>query len=336
MEISSRQKLILLAVIGDYILNVKPVGSKKLINSYGFKCSSATLRNELLCLEKFGYLAQPHTSAGRVPTVKGYRYYVSAIKRTGLSLEEYRTVIDFYADLNREIDNLLQQTTALLSRLTKYVGIVCAPILSRDRIKHIDLVNISSTELLVVLITNSGFVAKDIVKVENYDADVKDVELQLNRHLYDLDLGALESKTINLKAIYGNLFSQISGKVKELLSNQNKQRVYFDGVINLIGIPEFNNQDNVRQFLGFLDDSYKVLGFLEESLSQDVPIVRIGSQNTGYSLEDMSLVASGYEMNGKTIGAVGILGPIRMDYARAISAVQCISSNLSQTLQRHQ
>ncbi|RJQ33083.1 MAG: hypothetical protein C4562_01320 [Actinobacteria bacterium] len=237
-KLTTRRKVILCAVIGDYITNAKPVSSRRLLLKYAFKCSGATLRNELSYLEKAGLLNHPHTSAGRVPTELGYRYYVNELNDKGLNLDERARIVDFFAEINSELDNTLEQTAFLLSKITNYIGLALST-----------------------------------------------------------------------------------------------QRVYFSGANKLLDFPEFSSRESFAEVLDIIQNGYKLLNFFHKVLYTGQPVIKIGSENAELGFKDLSLVASLYGPDNKASGAVGILGPTRMNYGRAISAVKCVTSNLSQTLE---
>ncbi|MEW6189176.1 MAG: heat-inducible transcriptional repressor HrcA [Actinomycetota bacterium] len=350
--LNSRKKLILYAVVHNYILTAEPVSSRRLVEQYQLGVSPATVRNELAELEEMGYLWQPHTSAGRIPTDRGYRYYVDSLMGSeGLSPAEKRSIHLFYTRLSKEMEDLMRETSQLLSKLTNYVAVVFGPALRESSLKHLDLISLCPHSVLMVLITDTGCVAKRVLEMDRSinQGKLSRVERVLNRKLASLNLYEISQK----RREFGDILPQQSGlvqgiidKILDCLMQEEKERIYLGGTANILRQPEFESLERIQSLLKTLERGYILLQLLGEALEACPPspssgsdrraskvIVRIGSENEAVEMQDYSLVATSYHAGGQTLGTLGILGPTRMNYPRAISAVGCIARNLSRVLE---
>lgn len=335
--LDERKQLILWAVINDFICNAEPVGSKRLVDQYALDISPATARHELAVLEELGYLSQPHTSAGRVPTDLGYRYYVDWLtENTESALVEHGHVRDFFAELNYEIDQLMKETSHLLASLTSCVALVYAPDIRQENIKHIDLVRLGSNRVMIVVITSNGSLSKQVLDAAGEWGPEVFVKLErvLNFALNGVSVGLIDKidfEVSDLSVSERALLEIIKERIIRGLAGAASEQVYYDGAAHLLTEPEFGNLIRVREVFELLEQNYLLLEWLETAAGNCEVIVSIGSENE-LNLGGLSLVASGYEINGKSVGALGVIGPTRMDYPRAISTVKCIARNLGAAL----
>jgi heat-inducible transcriptional repressor len=336
-NIDNRKKAILYAAVQEYILTAEPVSSQKLVEKYRLGISPATVRYELAALEDLGYLCQPYTSAGRVPTDKGYRFYVDSLAdKKGLTTQEEQSVDRLFSALNREMEELMQETSLLLARLTSYIAVVLAPVLRKSTLKHIDLVALSSYDVLIVLITDTGRVVKGTLtfgKPVNMQ-ELAEVEKQLNTALKGKGVSEIEEERAKLtESSVPNrwVIEQVIEEITNILANE-QERVFLGGTSSILHQPEFEDLQKVQSLLSTLERGYLLLKLLEDAFKTKKVLVRIGSENRIVEIKDYSLVASSYRIKGEAIGTLGIIGPTRMDYARAISAVKYIADNLSKAL----
>ncbi len=329
-SLTERKQDILLAIVREYINSAKPVSSMQLTKSYSFNLSSATLRSTMAGLEEEGFLTHPHTSAGRIPTVLGYRYYVNKVsRRLSLGLEQRKYIIDFFSK-QRQVEELLKQTTKFIAQYTPYLGIVIRYSHRKLSLKHLDIVHLGGSQLLLVAITTAGDVFKEKVFINRYDFEVSKLEAVLNRELAGLDLAQLEEKCRHIKAL--QLFSSIFDDIAEVLIKIfTKQQTYFyyDGVANLLNFPEFSELNQFSDMLSFLEGGDWVLDEISANLDANHTYVAIGDEVKSLSLNNVSLVIAPYGKNEQIAGAVGIVGPMRMDYEKAIATTECIAGNLS-------
>lgn len=333
-----RKQKILKAVVSRYITTGAPVGSKSLSESLNLGISPATIRNELSKLEGMGYLHQPHTSAGRVPTDQGYRFYVDSLAgRIRLREEEKRAIVTLFSSKSQELENLLQETSTLLSRLTSTAALVIAPRLRKNAIKHVDLVNLSDNVILLVIITDTGRVEKKAIDIaEDVDAhDIEEIQNFLNRTLQGKSLeemqGVMEGVTVEaLKS--SSLAKEALRTIKNILSQEEYEKVFVGGAMNLFLNMDEEGIMRIENLLRHFEEQYFLLNMLSEVLRAKELVVRIGDENLYKELQSLSLVATPYAIGDETAGTVSVIGPTRMDYARVIPTVDFIAQSLSRAL----
>jgi len=334
--LSDRRRRVLKALVEEYIRSGQPVGSKHLVERYRLGCSPATVRNELSALEETGYVYQPHVSSGRVPTDSGYRTFVDSLLESELEpSEDAIEATDRYLELANEIDDLMRQTSVLLSRLTHYVAVVMAPTLDLSRVCRVDLLSMGPHRALVVVITESGQVVnRHVDLVEKVTPEcLAEVEGALNAALSDKR--ASEVRPLHAAAEAGRpedaLLAEVMEHIIGCLEEADRDRLYHVGVPELLGLPEFADASVARPLLLMLEDGLVMLEALSEVVRSGGLTVRIGSENRVSALGRMSLVASKYGSKSAD-GIVGVIGPTRMDYSRSISAVHCVAEGLSEAL----
>ncbi|KKN65148.1 hypothetical protein LCGC14_0484570 [marine sediment metagenome] len=332
--LTDRKRDVLQATIKEYIKNAKPVSSKHL-KGCGFQISSATLRCTLAALEVDGYLNHPHTSAGRIPTEKGYMYYVNLIsKNLILGLEQRRYIMDFFS-AQTDAEVLKKETSKFLAEITSYLGIVTGSSNRKIGVKHVDLVVLNSSQLLVVVISKSGEIFKETVHIRKHDFDVQELENILNRELSGLDTEAVKEKCRYLSAVglYGSLFDEVSSKLIQLLENEQSD-FYYDGITNLLDFPEFSAINVFSGVLDFFEEGHATLADIGAKIGNGDFYIAIGRESSALSLDQASLILAPYCNRDTVVGAVGLLGPMRMDYGKALAATECVAGNLTQTLQK--
>lgn len=338
--LNERRRTVLSALVNEYVERVQPVGSKVLVERYHLGCSPATVRSELAALEETGFLFQPHTSAGRIPTDSGYRAYVDDVVAEGataLTLSEADGVRKYYAEMEHELTDLLRETSALLSRLTSYVAVVAAPTLRRARIRRVTLVPLGVRRGLVVVVTDSGQVANRAIEFEHDVAPetLSRVEAFLSQTL-DGALGDVaEQVRMRVDAIPGpeaGVALRVLEVVLDCLAEADEDRVLTGGVSALLAHPEFADPTAVRPLVGLLEDGMSMLRVLSNVMRTSDVEVRIGRENPASALEHASFVAARYG-DGDTGGIIGVIGPTRMDYRRAMAAVRTISETLTGALE---
>jgi heat-inducible transcriptional repressor len=337
--LNKRQQKILKAVVYRYIMTGTPVGSKSLAQSLNLGVSSATIRNELSKLEGMGYLFQPHTSAGRVPTDLGYRFYVDSLSgRTRLREEEKEAILTLFSSKTQELENMLQETSTLLSRLTSSAALIIAPRLMRNTIKHVDLVRLAEDLVMLVIITDTGRVEKKVLAIGEgeKETDLEGVQEFLNRRLQGKGLEGLEkidtdTEVRPLKS--PQLAEQVMAVIRDILSHEDYERVYVGGTVNLLRYLDEEGVKRIENLLKHFEEQYFLLNMLSESLRSNELLVRIGDENIYKELQYFSLVATPYAIGEEMMGTVSVLGPTRMDYARVIPTVDFIAKSLSRTLE---
>ncbi len=338
--LNERRRRVLQALVEEYIVSATPVGSKTLVARYDLGCSPATVRSELSILEETGFVAQPHISAGRIPTDTGYRSFVDELLERRSDSEE-RAIS---APLRRaaEIDDLMRETSAALTRLTNCLAITVAPSVSTARVKRLDLLSMGPRRVLFVLITESGQVVNRSIEIESEASPehVSDLERVLNaafsgkkaseirplRDAVDTDESRQPGEPLS-----GKLVGRIVGVILEALGEADKDRLFHVGVPALLAQPEFHDAERARPLIEFLEDGISVLAALSEALDDRALAVRIGHENSRVELGNLSIVATNYG-SGSADGVIGVIGPTRMDYGRAIAAVRTVADGLEDAL----
>jgi heat-inducible transcriptional repressor len=337
--IDKRQQKILKAVVCRYITTGIPVGSKSLAQGLNLGVSAATIRNELSKLEGLGYLYQPHTSAGRVPTDLGYRFYVDSLSgRTRLREDERNSIITLFSHKTKELENLLQETSTLLSRLTSAAAMVIAPRLRRNSIKHVDLVNLAEDVVLLVIITDTGRVEKKLIDIRdsNEAIDLEEIQSFLNHKLQGRGLEKMAELTLQgdiSRLRSPSLTARVISVIRDILSEEEYEKVFVGGTVNLLRYLDGEGLKRIENLLEHFEEQYFLLNMLSEALGSKELLVRIGDENLYKELQSFSLVATPYAIGEEMVGTVSVLGSTRMDYARVIPTVDFIAKSLSRTLE---
>jgi len=333
--LDERKLAVLRAIVEDYVSTTEPVGSKSLVDRHHLDVSPATIRNDMAVLEEQGYIVQPHTSAGRVPTDKGYRLFVdrmSAVKP--LSAAERRAIETFLVGAY-DLDDVVMRTVRLLAQLTRQVAVVQYPSLTRSAVRHVELVPVAARRLMLVLITDTGRVEQRTVELP--DATDEDAVTQLRavlnacldgRRLTEVaavvaELPALvePSQRPNAAAVFSVIL--------ETLVDRHDERVVVGGAANLT-TADFSK--GLREVLESLEEQVVLMRLLGESGDQPALTVRIGAENPVEGLHSTSVVAAGYGTGDQMLARLGVLGPTRMDYPTAMGAVRAVARYVGQIL----
>jgi heat-inducible transcriptional repressor len=328
---------VLRAIVQDYVSTNDPVGSKALAERHDLGVSPATIRNDMAVLEEQGYITQPHTSAGRVPTDKGYRLFVdrlSAVKP--LSVAE-RRAIERFLDGAVDLHDVLGRSVRLLAQLTRQVAVVQYPTLSRSAVRHLEVVHVASSRLLLVLITDTGRVEQRIVECPaDLDQDVvAELRTLLNsafagRKLSDAGTAVpdlLDTAPPHLRPLIG----AVSATLVETLVEPGEDRLVVGGTANLARGTGLDFPRTVRPLLEALEEQVVVLRLMSE-VDAGTVLVRIGEENAHESLAGASVVTVGYGSGDRALGGLGVVGPTRMDYAGNMAAVRAVARYVGQVL----
>ncbi len=329
MTAPDRRLQVLRAIVEDFIATNEPVGSKALVERHSLGVSPATIRNDMATLEDEGLIAQPHTSAGRVPTDAGYRMFVDQLTDLKpLTVAEKRAIHTFLDDAV-DLDDVLHRAVRTLAQLTRNVAVVQYPSLSRSRIRHIELVPVSSTRLMFVLITDTGRVEQRVIELPapTTDAAVADLRALLNSSLRDKTMSDASDTVGDLLDNTGpelrGLLAAVTSVLLESLVEQHSDRVVLGGTANLTE----NSLDfpALRPVLEALEEQVVLLRLLDQAAASSQVVVRIGGETQHEGLVGTALVTSGYGIHGTALGAVGVLGPRRMDYAATMGRVAAVA-----------
>jgi heat-inducible transcriptional repressor len=335
--LDERKLAVLRAIVEDYVHTEEPVGSKSLVDRHHLGVSSATVRNDMAALEEDGYIAQPHTSAGRVPTDKGYRLFVDRLTTIKPMSSAERRAISTFLEGAVDLDDVVNRTVRLLAQLTRQVAVVQYPTLSRSTVRHVELVLLSSTRLLLVLITSTGRVEQRVVDVEKEpdDALLGDVRARLNAAVTGARLADVQSLVADLPDAFATddqpLVTSIVSTFLETIVERPEERIAVGGTANLIPLgQEFHY--SIRPVLEALEEHVVLLRLLGESTAPARLTVRIGHENPYAELAAASVVATGYGPGDETLANLGVVGPTRMDYPGTMGAVRAVARYVSQIL----
>ena len=330
-ELSARQRDILARVIEEYVATGQPVGSRYLVERAGLSVSPSTVRNELAELEARGLLTHPHTSAGRVPTEQGYRFYADELL-TQQGPRPGAFPLDL-SELRREIDSALEVTSEMLSRVTHLLALVSAPPLETTTVRHVEVLLLNPRTVMAVVITSTGGVAKRVVSFDdNVDAGLaKWAAEYLNERVAGLRLGTSrlrrELEEPSLAAGEREFLNALRPAFTDLL--QAEQRLYVGGTEGLLDAAQENELGLYRHVVVTLERRAALLGVLGQALDPRRPFVRVGGDLEHPAFHDAALVGATYGLTNRALGAVGLLGPVRMDYDKAIRSVRGAAQELS-------
>jgi len=337
MTLDDRKLEVLRAIVEDYVATQEPVGSKALVERHQLRVSPATVRNDMAALEEEGYLRQPHTSAGRVPTDKGYRLFVDKLSRIKPLSPAERRAIERFLIGAVDLDDVVHRTVRLLAQLTRQVAILQYPSLARSRVRHLELVPISTTRLMVVMITDTGRVEQRLVELPGpVDIDqVAALRATINERLVGLWLG---ETTALVQALSDQVAPELRAPMTSLttvlletLVERTEERIALAGTANLTrgGILDFAG--SLRPILEALEEEVtllKLFGQVDQSLTR----VRIGDENEIEDLRATSVVTTGYGPGNTVVGGLGVLGPTRMDYPGTIATVRAVARYVGEVL----
>ncbi|MBM6859347.1 heat-inducible transcriptional repressor HrcA [Clostridium saudiense] len=337
MAIDERKIRILQAIINDYIVTGEPVGSRTIAKKYDLGVGSATIRNEMADLEEMGYLEQPHTSSGRIPSSKGYRLYVDRLmEKSQLSKEEELKIKEYIINSAMyEVDKLLKEACLLLSELTNLACIVQTPSMKRSYIKSIQLIKIDESNLISIIVTDSGVIKNHRIKIRNMPPSDKLVRISeaLNRKLKNLTIEAINLEVINeLKrelAGFDDLFNAILPALYESLNSSDKEGLVVEGTTNLFKYPEYNDIEKAKEMIQLISNKDCVIELLEPD--GDIT-VRIGDENYIPEAKECSVITAEYTLGGRAIGSIGLIGPRRINYSKVLSIMAQVMKELNKSL----
>ena len=338
MELSERKKKILAAVIDEYITTAEPVGSKSVSEKSGFNLSSATIRNELAELTAGGYLEQPHTSAGRVPTPAGYRLYVNELmERHRLSQLEAETINrNLDKKLNR-LDKLLADIGSVTSELTEYPALSLASP-SPAVIKRFDLIYIDAHTFIIVAMLTSGTVKTKLVRlpISVEQSVMQKLSTLANANFTGVTEAGITPVVINAAERAANdtkgFVSVIAGFAIEILSEGQTAEAYITGGANLLRLPEYRDPDKAHKVLSWLSEKDHLIKLTEAGDAKDVKVM-IGPENVAEELRDSGVILAGYNAGDNIQGLIGVVGPTRMDYSKLAAKLSCIAAGLSRVFE---
>ena len=332
-ELDDRKKRILGAIVEEYIDNAEPVSSGVLVKKGELNCSSATIRNEMAELEKIGFLEKPHTSAGRIPSQKGYRFYVDELLREdSLSKKEIEIIKERLETKVNDLEDLAKIATTTLSEITHYTTITIEPDVNSHIITDIKFVLLGNRMMMAVILTDSGIIRESIIK---FDEDIEQEQIDDLSFIFKNKLVGkpLEKVNVPLEEFIAEEMKTGINIIKKIIEEINKileesQKVYLEGVNKVVDMPEFRKSDIAKEFLNALDAKDLVVDVLNTGIAQDINVY-IGEETAKEELKNFSIVTFNHILEDKDIGTIGIIGPTRMDYSKVISVMKYISKKLN-------
>lgn len=339
-QLDQRKEQILRAIVRDFILDGQPVGSRRVVDELSLQVSAATVRSEMAELEHAGLIRQPHTSAGRIPTDAGYRYFVDHLTAIEPSHPANPDGVDQDLVHATDVEDLLRRTSSVLSRLTRLTALVTAPRLDRSKLRHVELVPLSPHAILLVFIADTGRVEKRILDM---DRAVGDDEVQRARYVvndaaaglrlidaHDAIAGVAMAAPPSIQSLLERVGATIRAGATATVPEVD--RVFVGGAAQLALRATDETVDQLGDVYGMLEEQVVLLSMLRESLKDDDPAVRIGSELPVDELSPFAMVASTYGATGEPQGTLGLLGPTRMDYEQAMTTVRAVATSLERAL----
>lgn len=336
MGLNARKQIILQAIITEHVKSAQPIGSRTIARRYKIGLSSATIRNEMADLEEAGYLFQPHTSAGRVPSQKGYRYYVDwLMKAPELEEKEKAKIKEVYEfEKLKEIEEIIKHTSQLLSLLTNYTSLILGPQLKKSAFKKLQIMPVDNRRGLLVLIADTGFVKNKIINLPRTlsSGELGRIVTYLNQRLEGLTVDRITSQLIGelRRDLYHHIkFLEDTFMLLEDSLAEDERRVFLGGTSNILNQPEFEDIRKIKALLSLFEQHSLLAALLERPVTggEDV-IIRIGKENILKEVQECSLVMATYCLGKEVMGTIAVLGPTRMNYAKTVAVIQQIISHL--------
>lgn len=338
--LNERKKKILQIIIEDYISSAEPVGSRTIARKYDLGLSPATIRNEMSDLELLGYLEQPHTSAGRIPSAQAYRFYVDALIEPGTLTDNDMALIDgWYNERRRNIDDIFQSTAKILSRMTQNVSMVLTNQQTIANFCYLKFLPLDSQHAILCIVADDGSIDTNVVDIplgmsseEMVYLAGKMSKLLEDRNLSDISVEILQN--VHTDVVEDKLiFSSLLQAVRKMTGRRQEQKVFLGGTKQLLNQPEFRDVERVRNLLGILEEE-KVLKDLLQGGEDSGLKVTIGSENKFTGIQDCSMVQATYRLNGQIVGTMAVLGPTRMEYGKVISVMDYLHKYLKTILDK--
>jgi heat-inducible transcriptional repressor len=337
MNADERRFAVLRAIVADYVATHEPVGSKMIVDRHNLGVSSATVRNDMAVLEEDGLIAQPHTSAGRVPTDKGYRLFVDRLTQVKPLSAAERRAVQAFLDGAVDLDDVLRRSVRLLAQLTRQVAVIQYPTLSRSTVRHLEVLAVTPARLMLVLITDSGRVDQRLLDLGDVITEEQVAQLRtlLNQALTGRRLADASAVVAELPeqvpVDLRGAMTRVSTVLIETLVEHPEERMLLGGTANLTrNATDFPG--SLRQVLEALEEQVVVLKLLAAASDPGTITVRIGEENEAEEMRSTSLVSIGYASHGTVLGGMGVVGPTRMDYPGTIAAVRAVARYVGEIL----
>lgn len=330
--LDERKKRVLQAIVEEYIKTAEPVSSNAIMNLEGLECSSATIRNEMAELEKLGYIEKTHISSGRVPSEKGYRYYVDELLEDDkITVDEIEYISNKLETKVNELEDLTQIASSTISEITHYTTVTIGPNSDVQLIENIKFVLLSPRMMMAVILTDNGLVKETIIK---FDEDITENQVNTLSYMFNNKLKGqpitkidkpLEKYLVDEMKYSVNLIKPIIVQMKKVVE---EERVHLEGAKQLFDLPEFNSLEVAKNFVNILDEKELMADMLNNGYAKDINVY-IGEENENEELKDFSIVTFKHRIGNKDLGTIGIIGPKRMDYSKVISVMKYINKKLN-------
>ncbi len=338
MDLNERKLGILKAVVDDYIMTGLPIGSRTISKKQGMDLSSATIRNEMADLEELGFLEQPHTSAGRIPSQKAYRFYVDRLMKVAkLNETEASRIKSYFQEKMAEVEQVIEKAAKVLSDTTHHISMVLRPQLKRSVLKRIQLVKLTEKKAILLLVTDAGLVNDTVISVPE-GISVSDIEMLSNMLTDKLSGKTLEEAESDLSVCLrericnnGEFVGDIIKAIDLSVEPQGKKGIVLGGTENIIDFPEYMSVEKTKNFLALLETKDMLYDMMKKAASFEFSVT-IGRENEAEELHDMSVVTATYKVEGETLGSFGVIGPTRMDYSKIVSILGYVGNSLNSIL----
>ncbi|OLS41633.1 heat-inducible transcriptional repressor HrcA [Bacillus sp. MRMR6] len=335
--LSDRQLLILQVIVDDFIRSAQPVGSRSLSKKDEISFSSATIRNEMADLEELGFIEKTHTSSGRVPSEKGYRYYVDhLLSPQALNKKDVSVIQSIFAERLFEFEKIIQKSAKILSELTNYTSIVLGPAASLNKLKRIQIIPLNKETAVAIFVTDTGHVENRMFYLPP-NVDVSDLEKTvniLNERLAGVPLEDLNDKIYKEVAVllrqHIHNYDLLLYTIADSLKMPVNEKLFFGGKTNMLSQPEFHDISKIRTLLQMIDQEEWIYNLIKKD-SAGIN-VKIGRENNNSVMENCSLITAAYSVGTEKLGTIAIIGPTRMEYSRVISLLQFLSKDLTAVL----
>lgn len=341
MQLSERKIKIMQAIIRNYLETGEPVGSRTISKYTDLNLSSATIRNEMSDLEEMGYILQPHTSAGRIPSDKGYRLYVDTMmQEKDKELEELKEMM---LEKEGKMDHLLKQVAKLLAVNTNYASMISVPAVHQNKLKFIQLSRVDINQLLAVIVMEGNVIKNNILPVDEElnDETILKLNILLNTNLSGLAVEDINLATITRMkqqaGIHSEIVSDVIDAIAEGIKQEEDLEIYTSGANNIFKYPELADQQKASELINTFEEKEKLSELVQESLSDENNTgiqVYIGNENQIQSMQDCSVVTATYELGEGMRGTIGIIGPKRMDYDKVVGTLKTITHQLDELYKR--
>ena len=337
--LDERKQRILQAIINDYISSAEPVGSRTIARKYDLGVSPATIRNEMADLEMLGYLEQLHTSSGRIPSSKGYRFYVDDLLPPQPMTSHEKEVIDrWYRARVKRVEEVFQETAKIISRMTKNISLVLAPQITKAAFRCLQFLPLDSHRVIAVIMTDAGFVENKIIEMPA-GAEFTDFQRMaqvINESLAGQSLDAIQQgslKHIRDEIMDESLYEAAMKVIRRALDFEKRERLYLGGTTQLLEQPEFHDVERVKEILLMLEEEQLMKDILHAHLGEGLSVT-IGHENQYSGIQDCSIITATYHLDGELLGTIAVLGPTRMEYGKSMALLNYMNSNLTEIIKR--